>query len=238
MRRRQRGHRPQVRRRRREDDEVGGRGEGGRIGRRDEGRSGRSTPGSRALVATRSSRIRAAVSGEWRQERDRLGPGDERGERRPPGAGADDRDAGGASAISVAGGSVPRPCRAAACATVAFDRRLRGSLTEARSRKTSRIGVPSNPNVVAQPVLEVAPIREVDRRRVRCEEHERRRRDGRLRGVEQLGPLAADGRRRRPFGRRGEHAVQLAGRDAPAALAPRCRPPARARGRRAARSSR
>ena len=53
---------------------------------------------------------------------------------------------------------------------------------------------------LAQPVLEVAPVAEVDGRRVRGEEHEGRRRDGGLGRVEQLRPVAADRRRRRPLG--------------------------------------
>src|SRR4051794_5630169 len=41
---------------------------------------------------------------------------------------------------------------------------------------------------LAQPVLQVAAVREVDRRRIRREEHERRRRDGRLGHVPDLRP--------------------------------------------------
>ena len=77
------------------------------------------------------------------------------------------------------------------------------------------------PERLAQPVLEIAPVAEVDRPRLAGEEHERRRRDGRLRGVEELRPAALDERRRpgAPSTSISEP-VELAGRDALAALAP------------------
>ena len=72
----------------------------------------------------------------------------------------------------------------------------RGSSTALRSRKTSRIGVPSKPNALAELVLEVALVAEVDRAGVAGEEHERRRRDGDLGRVEDLRAAALDQRRR------------------------------------------
>ena len=73
---------------------------------------------------------------------------------------------------------------------------------------------------LAQPVLEVAPVAEVDRARLAGEEHERRRRDRRLGGVEDLRPPALDQRRLLAARRLAEQPVELAGRDPPAALAP------------------
>ena len=88
-----------------------------------------------------------------------------------------------------------------------FFERRRGSLTDSRSRKISLIGVPWKPNSSRMPVLEVAPVAEVDRRRVVGEEHERRRRDRGLGAVEDLRPAALDDRRAagapRPPGGRG-----------------------------------
>src|SRR6185312_11723139 len=73
---------------------------------------------------------------------------------------------------------------------------------------------------LAQPVLEVAPIAEVDGRGIRGEEHECRWRDRGLGHVEQPGPVAADGWRGRSFRGRQQYAIELAGSDALAALAP------------------
>jgi len=97
----------------------------------------------------------------------------------------------------------------------------RGSLTALRSRKISRIGVPSKPNASRNPVLEIAAIAEVDRlprrwRRTRTLAEPRR--PGWRR--KSFGPAALDHRRRIPLGCHGEHPIQLAGRDALAALAP------------------
>ena len=140
--------RPQVRRRRREDHQVRGRGEGRRVRGRDDGPSAGPRPGSRAslrpVVADPCRRLRGVA-----QQRDRLAPGPRAGPawsptprpRRPRRAG---RPSAGPAGLRLAAGA-PRRLRAAPAADRAFLRR--GSLTEARSRKTSRIGVPSKPNV-------------------------------------------------------------------------------------------
>ena len=94
--------------------------------------------------------IRAAVSGEWQSSvtgsmpRDEHAPGScpTRRRRRPrPAAGGHQR--GLRARPAVAPGADPCPRRPGALR--GFLRR--GSLTDARSRNTSRIGVPSNPNV-------------------------------------------------------------------------------------------
>ncbi len=138
---------PQVGRRRREDHQVGGVAQGARVGGRDQRRR-QVDPGQSRLVAPGLGdpcrRLRGVA-----QERDRLHPGHDLGQRRPPGPRPDDRDPRTRHLRQLglrARPAVPRrgPLPDATGALRSFLRR--GSLTEDRSRKTSRIGVPSKPN--------------------------------------------------------------------------------------------
>ena len=203
--------------------------------------AGSSMPGSRFSLRRVLLRC-SAVCGRVAEQDDRLVARDEQRERRAPGPGADDRDARGAAVprvrlagAPVAPGDGRHFVRAARCAGAAvagrggclgsppgaFARRRRAA---ARTRRPLAEHEPDRraeeTERLAQPVLEVAPVAEVDRARLAGEEHERRRRDGHLRRVEQLRAPALD--RRRLLARRGvaHDPVQLAGRDAPAALGP------------------
>jgi hypothetical protein len=95
----------------------------------------------------------------------------------------------------------------------------RGSFTDVRSRKTSRTGVPSNPNVARSRFSRY-------RRYEKCtagvgrDEPEGRWRHRGLRRVEQLRAVAANRRRRRAVRGRQQHPVERPGRDPFAALAP------------------
>ncbi len=128
-------------------DEIDRVGQNGRVRRgRDPDRQ--IDPGQPSLVAMRR-RDRLGDARAVAEQADGFHRGDDRRQRRAPRAGPDDRDprAGHQAFLRVRPADPPRrgPLPAA---TGALRRLLRrGSLTLARSRNTSRIGVPSNPNV-------------------------------------------------------------------------------------------
>ena len=159
--------------------------------------AGRSMPGSRASLR-RVSAMRAAVSGEWHRS--------VTGSRWATIAASVVPHAPAPMTATRAGAS-PNPERDPSAARhqpflargARAPRKLRPDLvTEDESDRG-----PVEAVGIAQPVLEVAPVREVDRRRVRREEHERRRRDGRLGRVDGSssgvrGPRPAASARWRP----------------------------------------
>ena len=89
---------------------------------------------------------------------------------------------------------------------------------------------------LADLVLEVALVAEMDAAGVLGEEDERGRGDGDLGGVEDLRPAALDQRRRLASDRLRDEPVQLAGRRSAGGARPRCRPRPRGPGRPAGRS--
>ena len=129
---------------RREDHEVGRAGHRGRVGGRDHV-LGQVDPGQPALVPVRRVDLVRHL-GTMGQEKDRFAPGDDRRQGRTPCPGPDHRDGrrGGHQRARRDRGDVVRRVGFGGAERVF---RRRGSLTEARSRNTSRIGVPWNPNV-------------------------------------------------------------------------------------------
>src|SRR6266550_1465157 len=79
---------------------------------------------------------------------------------------------------------------------------------------------PVKAELLTQPVLEIAPIREMDRGRVVGEEHERRWRNSRLGSVEDLRATALDDRRNLTFDGCSDDPVQFGRGDPLAPLAP------------------
>ncbi len=148
------------------------------------------------------------------QERDGLPLGHDRGEGGAPGAAADDGDAGGPRARAA---GLPCPAHQARRFLGA---RLPVSLARICSRNTSRIGRAGEVVRVAQPVLQVPAVAEVDRCRIGGKEHERRRRHAGLGRVADLGAAPADQGRRGALHRGRHEPVQLPGGDPLAPLAP------------------
>src|SRR5689334_24816909 len=79
---------------------------------------------------------------------------------------------------------------------------------------------PEEPELLAQPVFEVAPVGEVDRARVPREEHEGWRRNANLGCVEELRAPTLDHRRLLPSGSIAHEAVERTGRNPAAPLGP------------------
>ena len=191
--------RPQVGRRRREDDEVGGVAQRARVGRRDHRRRQVDPRQARLVPPGRGDpcrRLRGVA-----QERDRLHPGHDPCQRRPPRAGPDDRDA--------RTRHQPVPSARLACpprgpATRPLAGRDRGAPQLLAARQLDRRPVaedepdrrPVEAELLAQPVLEVAPVAEVDRptrprRRTRTSAARRRPGSRRRASAGGRGPAAA-----------------------------------------------
>ena len=139
-----------MRRRGGEDDEIGRAAQGGRVGGGDDRRwqvDARQTRFVPPGLGDPCRRLRGVA-----QQGDRLDPGEQARQRRSPCPGPDDRDPRighqrGLRACPADAGLRPAAFPLAADAPPPLRGFLRrGSLTDERSRKTSRIGVPSNPN--------------------------------------------------------------------------------------------
>ena len=125
-------------------DEVRGGRQVGRVRGRDE-RLRQVDAGQPPLVALRPVDLRPRAPPRWHSSEHGLAPRDDRGEGRAPRARPDDRDARAGHQRDRRGlGAAPRRDGLDLAPSALFLRR--GSLTDARSRNTRRIGVPSKPN--------------------------------------------------------------------------------------------
>ena len=183
-----------------------------------------STPAWASSRAQRHRRRCAPASGRAWCPRRRPRPPRGRAESRATGAGPPTAAQWGfppALPLPLTRTLVPRDWRAlrAGAASSSMRDRSRTMSPERRATKAER---------VAQPVLEVALVAEVDVLRAAREEHERGRLDGRLGGVVELGPPIADRRRRLSERGLAEHPVERPGRDAAPPAARRSPPRHRA----------